>query len=97
MIRKNILVLGDSHMRVFRHWLWRFCRPFWHISVQYVPGATISGIENIHSASGARLIFNNALAKSDFTHIFVCLGEVDIGYALWIRANQKKSTPDIFL
>lgn len=97
MVRKNILVLGDSHMRVFKHWLWRFMRPFWHFSVHYVPGATISGIENIHSASGARLHFNNVLAIKNFTHIFVCLGEVDIGYALWIRAKQKKTTPDILL
>lgn len=90
-------MLGDSHMRVFKHWLWRFLRPFWHFSVHYVPGATISGIENIHSASGARLNFNNVLASKNFTHIFVCLGEVDIGYALWVRAKQKKTTPDILL
>lgn len=90
-------MLGDSHMRVFRHWLWALLRPGWRFDVRYVPGATLSGIHNLESASRAREVFNSALLTQKYTHIFIGLGEVDMGYALWVRAKQKKMTPAALL
>jgi len=95
--RPRVLVIGDSHMRVFRHWVWTLLRPGWRFDVNYVPGATLGGIHNLGSASKAREIFNAALQTKKYTQIMVGLGEVDMGYALWIRARQKKMTADALL
>ncbi len=60
--RHVALVLGDSHAGVFRHPSWRIV-PM-RFEVHAIGGATLTGLGNVASASGARKHFDAALASA---------------------------------
>lgn len=79
----DILVIGDSHVRVFEHAWFRFVLPNARFMVEYVPGATAIGIVNRHSITSAWSRFDTALDEIARDLVIVNLGEVDTGYSLW--------------
>ena len=90
--KTHILVIGDSHVRVFEHWrmLWEFPRT--RFEVVYAPGGTAFGITNRASKSGAYSAFLEALANLKHDLVVVNLGEVDTAYMLWRRAENSEKT-----
>lgn len=85
---EELLVLGDSHVRVFssprlRRQLWRY-----HLNVVSVHGATASGLENPNSKTQTYNIFNSVLAATRAQKVVVMLGEVDTGFVIWYRADK---------
>lgn len=80
---RRVLVLGDSHVRVFEHPWFLFRLPFVEFDIEYVPGATAIGIVNLDSASTALARFTKALAHRPHDWVFLNLGEVDTAYSLW--------------
>jgi capsular polysaccharide export protein len=86
--RHRVLAIGDSHIRVFEHWLFNLFFPKTKFNVVYVPGASVSGIRNVNSLSGAYTTFNTALEEGGYDEIVITLGEVDAAYAIWIRLTK---------
>lgn len=92
----RVLVIGDSHVRVFEHW--RFLRAFprTRFDVVYVPGGTAYGIANRDSKTGAYTKFMAALSGGKYDLVVVNLGEVDTAYTLWRTAEKSgKSASDL--
>lgn len=89
----QVLVLGDSHVRVFEHWWFMWALPWvrWH--VVYVPGGTATGVLNPQSATRARTRFDEALAGTARDLVVMNLGEVDTGYTIWARAERSGMDP----
>lgn len=101
-LKKNILVLGDSHASVFNNYLFKICFYNYFFKVVSVPGATISGIKNPNSKTNALNIFNNSLmefkTKSDKEkRCIVLLGEVDTGFVLWYKHQNTNISIDDLL
>lgn len=90
---QQVLVLGDSHVRVFEHWwfMWALPRVRWHVA--YVPGGTATGLPNPQSATRARSRFDEALANTPADLVVINLGEVDTGYTIWARAGRSQIDP----
>lgn len=84
----EVLVLGDSHAKVFRDEYIGKYFPNHIFNVVLVGGATASGLENPNSVTGANSIFLDAIEKSRANKIIFLLGEVDTGFVIWYR--QKK-------
>lgn len=90
LLCEEIVVLGDSHARVF------LCReiflafPFHWFNVIAVDGATVSGLHNPNSTSQAMPIFKDTLQKSAAKTVIFLLGEVDVGFVIWHRAQKKR-------
>lgn len=85
---EEVLVLGDSHVRVFsslrlRAKLWRY-----HLNIVSVSGATASGLENPNSKTQAYQKFDQALTATRAKKVVVMLGEVDTGFVIWYRAYK---------
>lgn len=86
---ETILVLGDSHAKVFNHTLFKLKYPFKFFDVNDVPGATISGIDNPNSKTNAIRIFKKVLSKPNrVRRIILLLGEVDTGFVIWHKAER---------
>jgi hypothetical protein len=85
----RVLVLGDSHVRVFEHWLFLLAMPRTAFEVEYVAGGTASGMGNRKSISGAYRRFSERLASSPHDLVLLNLGEVDTAYTIWRRADLK--------
>lgn len=99
-LRKNkqrVLAIGDSHIRVFEHWMFKLFFPNTKFNVVYVPGATISGIKNLNSLTQAYQIFNASLEQNQYNEIIITLGEVDAAYTIWKRAEVYKRDPMLIL
>lgn len=95
--KRRILAIGDSHIRVFEHFIFTIFFPQSKYNVVYVPGASASGIRNINSLSGAYKTFQTALDDGGYDEVIVTLGEVDAAYAVWIRlAKGNANVEDIF-
>src|SRR5690606_18106421 len=60
---RRVLVIGDSHVRVFEHWWFRWAMPLVRFDVVYVPGGTATGLPHPRSATRARTRFDDALAR----------------------------------
>jgi hypothetical protein len=86
---KRILVMGDSHIRVFEHSWFLFTLPGIRFDIEYVPGATAIGIVNRHSTTSALSSFMGTLATSDHDWVLLNLGEVDTAYSLWLLAEFR--------
>lgn len=84
----RILVIGDSHVRVFEHWRFLWAFPHTRFDVVYVPGSTAYGIANRTSQTGAYTTFMEALSNQAHDCVFVNLGEVDTAYTLW-RTSER--------
>lgn len=81
----SCLVLGDSHVQVFRtikngvqDWMFRVCE---------VGGATAQGAVNPNSSTDALRLFRTHLrsATPASSKCLVVLGEVDCGFVIWYR------------
>lgn len=92
----RILVIGDSHVRVFEHWRFLWAFPNTRFDVVYVPGSTAYGIANHASQTGAYTKFMAALSSQKYDVVFVNLGEVDTAYSLWrISERSSRSIQDL--
>lgn len=87
----RILVLGDSHVRVFEHPWFAFALPRVSFDIEYVPGATAIGIVNRHSTTSALIRFTEVLARSSYDWVLLNLGEVDTAYSLWKLVDFRGS------
>jgi len=93
----NVLVIGDSHVRVFEHVWFQFMLPNAQFTVEYVPGATAIGIINRHSITSAWSRFDTALDEIERDLVIVNLGEVDTGYSLWrLMETRGDAMSEIF-
>lgn len=88
----EILVIGDSHTRVFRQKSLGKCVPGSFFHVIGVNGATASGLTNPNSKTQAYQVFRKALATTRAKRVVVMLGEVDTGFVIWYR-TQKYNQP----
>ena len=96
--KKQVLVIGDSHIRVFEHIFFKIFLAKYNFNVVYVAGATAYGIGNKNSKTNSYNVFLNALKTSDYEQIIISLGEVDTAYTLWsIAQRDKKEIKDIIL
>ncbi|WP_346778719.1 SGNH/GDSL hydrolase family protein [Burkholderia sp. Ac-20353] len=90
--RARVLILGDSHVRVFEHIWFAVSLPRVRFDIEYVPGATAIGIENRNSITSALLRFTDRLASSRHDWVLLNLGEVDTAYSLW-KLVEFRSCP----
>jgi hypothetical protein len=88
--KKRVLVIGDSHIRIFEHKFFKYFLSEYLFIVVYIPGATAYGIHNTKSKTNAYNKFIEALEKKDYDEIIVCLGEVDTSFSLWRLAFKRK-------
>jgi hypothetical protein len=85
----KILVLGDSHVRVFK-----YCNEQQkniYFEVIAVGGATAQGSVNPNSNTNALNLFKEKLKNiqnKDFKYIVINLGEVDCGHLIWYRKDK---------
>lgn len=84
--QEPILVIGDSHVDVFRHHETMFSGYF--LDIVSVIGASVSGLENPNSVTQAFPLFERAIRKSKAKLCIVLLGEVDTGFVIWYRARK---------
>lgn len=84
----EVLVIGDSHAMVFKHWAFRLGFPGHYFNVTSVGGATATGLSNQESNTKAGQIFVRQLGSARGKKIFFILGEVDTGYLIWHRASR---------
>jgi hypothetical protein len=93
----EILVIGDSHVVVFKYkkLTGEFKNDFFNVCE--VVGATVSGLENPYSKTQALPIFERALNKTTAKKIIVSLGEVDTGFVIWFRAERNECSVEEML
>lgn len=92
--KKRILVVGDSHAKIFRHFLFLRYLPSLHFTVVRKGGATASGLATPNSKTQAYKRFKDALATIPRDMVMVQLGEVDTGYVIWYRARKHNASVD---
>ena len=97
LVARRVLVLGDSHVRVFEHWWFLWAFPRVRFDVVYVPGGTAIGLSNPRSATRARARFDEALARGAHDHVVLNLGEVDTGHTIWACAARDGTDPQRLL
>ncbi len=88
--RKRIHILSDSHGEVFKYVSFSSLGNDVFPKYCIVPGATASGLVNPNSKTQAFPLFMNHLESFVFKkdYIILLLGEVDCGFAIWIRAEK---------
>jgi hypothetical protein len=84
----EILVLGDSHAQIFSSQLMQMQFPHVNFSVVAVDGATVSGLPNPNSVTQSMPRFEAAMLGSTAQKVIVMLGEVDVGFVIWYRAQK---------
>ncbi len=85
---EEVLILGDSHAKVFRYPMLRFRLWQKYLNVVSVGAATASGLENPNSKTQAFQQFDRALDTTRAKKVVVMLGEVDTGFVIWYRAAK---------
>lgn len=91
--KESILVLGDSHAKVFNHINKKHLLPNVELSVVSVGGATAQGACNPNSKTNALSIFKKNLAsKKKHDKIMIMLGEVDCGFVIWYRKEKYNTS-----
>lgn len=88
---KEVLVLGDSHAQIFSSRELRAAFPLYYFNVVAVHGATVSGLENPNSKTQAMPTFMDNFDRSKANTVIVSIGEVDIGFVVWYRAEKYKT------
>ncbi|MBP0017231.1 MAG: SGNH/GDSL hydrolase family protein [Cyanobacteria bacterium SBLK] len=92
LLYQEILVLGDSHVSVFRHEHFRTSFPKYYFHVIGIIGATVSGFKNPNSKTKALSIYKNYIKRTTAKIMIVLLGEVDVGFVIWYRAAKYKTS-----
>ena len=93
--KKNILVFGDSHSRVFK-----YCNAIsnkFNFNVNIISGATAQGAVNPNNKSHSLKIIRNQLKninRDDYDYVMIMLGEVDCGFVIWYRAEKHNISID---
>ena len=90
--KKRVLVIGDSHAKIFRHYEFMFRLPRIHFEVSAKGGATASGLATPTSVTQAYQRFRKALDGPARDLVIVQLGEVDTGYVIWYRAKKHQAS-----
>lgn len=90
--KKNVLVLGDSHIKVFE-----FINKQYNLKMffdaGYVSGATAMGLSNEASLTRALSIFKKKLSRTPKNRrLIIQLGEIDCGFLIWLKMNQRKES-----
>lgn len=96
LYKKEILVLGDSHVKPFiciNNWLPKD----FYVSVISVTGATASGLRNPRSKTQAFTKFRSTLSKTKAKVVVIQLGEVDTGFVIWWRAQKYEASVEEML
>jgi hypothetical protein len=91
----KILVLGDSHSRIFNYCNTKQQQIFFE--VVSVSGATALGSVNPNSNTNSLSIFKeklNNIKLDDFKYIIINLGEVDCGFVIWYRKDKYNITAE---
>lgn len=88
--RNHILVIGDSHVHVFKHVKKdKLLSRLFFIDYKSVGGATAQGVLNPGSKTDARRLFMQRVSEAKkFQHLIVQLGEVDCGFVIWYYAEK---------
>jgi hypothetical protein len=86
--KKTVLVLGDSHVNLFKLARWQKATPAFDWQITEVVGATLSGLQNPRSKTQAGNILKKALTEQTAEVIVLCLGEVDTGFVIWFRSER---------
>lgn len=90
--KRKILVIGDSHVEVFKNVLLRRLSNKYFFCVNSVGGATASGLENPNSKTQSMNEFRRALSLVPAPeYIIINLGEVDTGFVIWYRKQKYDS------
>jgi hypothetical protein len=99
---EKVLVIGDSHSEAFNAFsAYQLIvkLPKLQFQVCSVGGATALGLKNLNSHTQAAKKFKKAIQGFNGKRIFLVLGEVDIGFVIWLKAKEKnipiKTTFDI--
>lgn len=91
--KESILVLGDSHAKVFNHIHKEHLLPGVEFNVVSVGGATAQGACNPNSKTNALSIFKENLAsKKKHDKVMIMLGEVDCGFVIWYRKEKYNTS-----
>lgn len=86
---------GDSHTNVFSHLNRIRCAKWGYFRATVVRGATAYGLPNPKSRTQALAIFSRWLDRIPSTRcVLFMLGEVDVGYRIWVRAAQSDCPPE---
>lgn len=93
----EVLVLGDSHVLPFLRMGVPYGLDGEFFRVVSVEGATVSGLPNPNSRTGAAQRFTEALADSNARTVLVNLGEVDTGFVIWYRAQRDGQSVEAML
>ena len=89
---KKVLVVGDSHARVFNNPNFKIYFPLIKFDVCSIGGATISGLENPNSKTNANKKFRNKINQVKKSTIIFLLGEVDTGFVIFYRAEKYQES-----
>jgi hypothetical protein len=89
--RTEILVIGDSHARVFDNAKFKRAFPQYFFNVVSISGASASGLENPNSKTQTLPIIMANLNSSKASIVIALLGEVDAGFVIWYRAEKHQS------
>jgi hypothetical protein len=93
--RTRCVCLGDSHIRIFSHIQQRELLERIWFDVVRVRGATALGIVNPNSQTSALGVFRARLARTPrWQQLLFMLGEVDCGFVIWYRAEQRHAGVD---
>jgi hypothetical protein len=85
---------GDSHATVFGEIERRRLLPRTWLDVEMIGGATALGLANPNSRTRALPRFEQSIgAIAPDRHLLFMLGEVDCGFVIWYRAEQRGIPP----
>lgn len=95
---KCFVCLGDSHGGVFGVIAQKKLIPKYSFCLELQPGATVSGIRNPTSQTGALTKFRRVLKRTGrWNTLIISLGEVDCTYLIWHKVEkQSANLSDIF-
>lgn len=89
-MKKEILVLGDSHAGIFKNESLQKLLPEYEWTIVQVFGATLSGLSNPNSKTRTTKKFNKALTETKAGIIVTLLGEVDCGFVIWYYVQRDQ-------
>lgn len=90
--KKSILVLGDSHTRVFQHINKKRLMPDIKFDCLTINGVTAQGICNPNSKTNANTDFKKKLSEKKHDEVMIMVGEVDCGFTMWYRKDKYNTS-----